>query len=353
MPALNYYEVNGDSQVSATITLSNGCLQPTSWGTPVQSENNFSVTAKVTDYSGPQISCTLAIVNVQHTYSLGQLAVGNYSFTFNVCIAFPNYGGTVECNNNRATIFFQAGNSTPKPPANDKIELAYQEVNGTSYVKASIVVPTCFRMRGWSDASQSGNSFRSNVTIVDDSRLMIACILMNLLTFHSYDLGHLSPGLYSFTLDLCKVFIGWGTGNTTPNTPSDLVGIWPNYTVKDWHYDLDPETYRLPLGSAYTGKGADITRLRSALGMVDQPQALFDASNNLVVTWLAPDAQACSIDTSATGDLINGFTRNKTDTGVVRVRKITIPAAGFTAQTTYKVRINCEREAPVLTTRSN
>src|SRR3982751_500370 len=147
---------------------------------------------------------------------------------------------------------------------------------------------------------------------------------------------------------------GWGTGNTTPNPPSDLVGIWPNYTVKDWHYDLDPETYRLTLGSAYTGKGADITRVRSALGMVDQPQALFDASNNLVVTWLAPDAQACSIDTSlATGDLINGFTRNKTDTGVVRVRKITIPASGFTAQTTYKVRINCEREAPVLTTRSN
>ena len=221
MPALNYYEVNGDSQVSATVTLGNGCLQPTSWGTPVQSENNFSVTAKVTDYSGPQISCTLAIVNVQYTYSLGQLAVGNYSFTFNACIDFPNYSGTVDCNNNRTTIFFEAGTSSPKPPLNDKIELAYQEVNGTSYVKASIVVPTCFRMRGWSDASQSGNSFRSNVTIVDDSRLMIACILMNLLTFHSYDLGHLSPGLYSFTLDLCKVFIGWGTTNTNSSKIMD------------------------------------------------------------------------------------------------------------------------------------
>ena len=223
MPALNYYEVNGDSQVSATVTLGNGCLQPTSWGTPVQSENNFSVTAKVTDYSGPQISCTLAIVNVQYTYSLGQLAVGNYSFTFNACIDFPNYSGTVDCNNNRTTIFFEAGTSSPKPPLNDKIELAYQEVNGTSYVKASIVVPTCFRMRGWSDASQSGNSFRSNVTIVDDSRLMIACILMNLLTFHSYDLGHLSPGLYSFTLDLCKVFIGWGTTNTNSSKIMDTI----------------------------------------------------------------------------------------------------------------------------------
>src|SRR5207245_11409066 len=73
MPALNYYEVNGDSQVSATVTLGNGCLQPTSWGTPVQSKNNFSVTAKVTDYSGPQISCTLAIVNVRYTYTLSYI----------------------------------------------------------------------------------------------------------------------------------------------------------------------------------------------------------------------------------------------------------------------------------------
>jgi hypothetical protein len=171
-----------------------------------------------------------------------------------------------------------------------------------------------------------------------------------------YSGGYQMTGNVWLSRDQTKAAIegdGWGTGNTTPTNPADLPGIWPNYTVKDWHYDLDPETYRVPLGSPYMGKGADITRLRSALGMVDQPQALFDASNNLVVTWLAPDAQACSIDTSATGDLINGFTRNKADTGVVRVRKITIPAAGFTADTTYKVRINCEREAPVLTTRSN
>src|SRR2546425_1361553 len=124
IPTLSYYEVNRDSQVSATITLSNGCLQPTSWGTPVQSENNFSVTAKVTDYSGPQISCTLAIVNVQYTYSLGQLAAGNYSFTFNACIAFPNYGGAGDCNNNKAKKSIRAGNPISQPPVNDKIELA-------------------------------------------------------------------------------------------------------------------------------------------------------------------------------------------------------------------------------------
>jgi len=172
-----------------------------------------------------------------------------------------------------------------------------------------------------------------------------------------YSGGYSLTGNVWLSRDQTKAAIdadGWGTNNTTPANPADLTGIWPKYTVKDWHYHLDPEMYRLPLGSPYIGKGADITRLRSALGMVDQPQALFDASNNLVVTWLAPDAQVCTIDTSlATGDLISGFTRNKADTGVTRVRKVTIPSAGFTANTNYKVRINCEREAPVLTARSN
>src|SRR5712692_1896707 len=93
-PSLNYGEVNGDSQVIATITLGNGCIQLTSWGTPVQSGDEFSVTAKVTDNSGPGIFCTLAIYGVHHTYSLGQLAAGNYSFTLTACITFPQYGGT-------------------------------------------------------------------------------------------------------------------------------------------------------------------------------------------------------------------------------------------------------------------
>jgi hypothetical protein len=146
---------------------------------------------------------------------------------------------------------------------------------------------------------------------------------------------------------------GWGTGNFTPANPANYTGIWPKYTVKDWHYDLDPEIYRLPVGSPYIEQGANITRLKAVLGSVGQPEALFDASNNLVVTWLAPDPQVCTVDTSATGDLINSFTRYKTDTGGTRIRKITIPSSGITAATNYKVRINCEREAPVLTVKSN
>ena len=213
MPTLSYSEFNGDSQVSATIILSNGCLHLTSWGTPVQSGNKFSVTAAVTDYSGPQIACTLAILGAQNTYSMGQLAIGDYSFALDACISFPNYGGAIDCSN-KASIFFHAGGPNPKPPTSE-IKLEYQEINGISFVNATIVVPPCFRMRGWSDTPQSENSFRSNVTIVDDERLMIACIAIDTLAHNSYDLGHLAPGVYSFTLNLCQVVIGWGTTGTT------------------------------------------------------------------------------------------------------------------------------------------
>jgi len=217
MPTLSYGEVNGNSQVNASIMLGNGCLHLTSWGSPVQSGSSFSVVATVTNVAGPDSACTLDVRVVQTTYDLGQLVQGSYGFALSACIVFPQYGGVVDCSN-KASILFQAGLSNPRTPplANDGIRLEYQEkFNGISFVNATIVVPPCFRMRGWSDAPQSGNSFRSNVTIVDDERLMIACIAMDTLAHNSYDLGHLAPGVYSFTLNLCQVVIGWGTTGTT------------------------------------------------------------------------------------------------------------------------------------------
>jgi hypothetical protein len=50
------------------------------------------------------------------------------------------------------------------------------------------------------------------------------------------------------------------------------------------------------------------------MGYVDSPGALFDGSNNLVVTYYAPDTQGCAID-FGTGSLYSGFTRSNLDTG--------------------------------------
>jgi hypothetical protein len=151
---------------------------------------------------------------------------------------------------------------------------------------------------------------------------------------------------------------GWGTGNTIPSNPADLTGIFPKYNLNPtgaspvWTGDIDPESVRLPNGSPYAGKGADIDRLKSKMGYVDSPGALYDASNNLVVTYYAPDEQACPIDFS-TGSLYGTFGRSNADTGGNRYRRVTIPAANFTADTVYHVRIDCERQQPVLTVRTN
>ena len=228
MPTLNYGEVNGNSQVNASIMLGNGCLHLTSWGSAVQSGNSFLVVATVTDVAGPDSACTLEVRVLQNTYKLDLLVQGSYIFALSACIVFPQYGGVVDCGN-KASILFQAGISNPRPTplTNDRIRLEYQEINGIAFVNATIVVPPCYRMRGWSDASQSGNSFKSNVTIVDDSRLMIACIAIDTLAHNSYNLGHLAQGLYSFTLNLCKVFIGWGiTGTNTSTDCSSTLTIF-------------------------------------------------------------------------------------------------------------------------------
>jgi hypothetical protein len=151
---------------------------------------------------------------------------------------------------------------------------------------------------------------------------------------------------------------GWGTGNIVPATPSNLTAIFPAYNLNPtnaspaWTGDIDPESVRIPAGSTYQGKGADITRLKRVMGYVDSPGALFDASNNLVVTWLAPDTQACAID-YGTGSLFGTFGRSLLDAGGGRYRKVTVPAVNFTANTTYNVRIACERFQPVVTARSN
>lgn len=154
---------------------------------------------------------------------------------------------------------------------------------------------------------------------------------------------------------------GWGTNNTALGSGTALTTIWPKYNLNPcgatpaWTCDLLPyvEMVRLPAGSAYQGKGADITQLKQVMGYLENPQAAFDASNNLVVTWLAPDTVASTVDVAAAGQLYGTFTRIKTDVGGPRARKVTIPASNFTAHANYDVRINGETMAPILHVRSN
>src|SRR3982751_6392342 len=122
---------------------------------------------------------------------------------------------------------------------------------------------------------------------------------------------------------------GWGATNTVPANPGNKTAIWPNYVVQDWHSHLDPEMYRLPAGSPYEGKGADITRLEDAMGYVRSVVAAFDSQNNLIVSWYAPDNQACTVDTAAPGQLYGTFSRDKSDTATSRYRRVVINSARF------------------------
>jgi hypothetical protein len=148
---------------------------------------------------------------------------------------------------------------------------------------------------------------------------------------------------------------GWGTGNTVPSNPASKTTIWPKYNVQDWHHDLDPEMYRLPVGSAYAGKGADITVLKAKMGWVEGESAWFTGANALTVSWLDHDelGQACVVDVAAPGQLYSTFSRFALDSASTQHRSITIPAINFSAHTAYDVAINCETKRTVLHARSN
>jgi hypothetical protein len=137
-----------------------------------------------------------------------------------------------------------------------------------------------------------------------------------------------------------------------PANPNNLTAIWPKYAVKDWHYDLDPEIYRQ---TAYPGVGADITRLKSIMGWIDNPSAWFDKNNNLLVTWLDYDYlnQACTVDVATQGQLYGLFARFSLDQANAWLRKVTIPSTNFSPNTAYDVRINCEFQQPILHVKSN
>ena len=105
-PTLEYHLVNGDSQVIASLTLGNGCLRMSDWGTTLNSEKNFfSATARVIDTAGPTTDCTLSILFAHHTYSLGYLPAGDYTYNLTACTVFPSYQVAVDCSNKASMVF--------------------------------------------------------------------------------------------------------------------------------------------------------------------------------------------------------------------------------------------------------
>ena len=95
--------------------------------------------------------------------------------------------------------------------------------------------------------------------------------------------------------------------------------------------------------------GADLQAIRDAQGavtLIGAPASVMTATS-AVITFQAPDSQACPVDFKAVDpadpNLLNGFTR-AADTGASRLRSVLL--TGLTTQTTYAYRVDCAAQQP-------
>jgi hypothetical protein len=101
--------------------------------------------------------------------------------------------------------------------------------------------------------------------------------------------------------------------------------------------------------------GADINAINDAEGKVQAVSipASQVTSNSAVVTFVAPDSQACPVDYAILNPtdpyLVNSFQRI-TDAAANRNRTVSI--TGLTTKTVYRVRINCAAFQPMLVFRT-
>jgi hypothetical protein len=94
--------------------------------------------------------------------------------------------------------------------------------------------------------------------------------------------------------------------------------------------------------------GADIDALEAAQGKVKNVRVLSITSSGATVYFTAPDATGCSVDRSTSSNFAT-FTR-VANAGGARVQSVAL--SGLSSGTTYYARVNCAREQPTVSFRT-
>lgn len=91
---------------------------------------------------------------------------------------------------------------TPYIPSPEQVELESITKNGNTFINVKLIFPnTCFRVSDWGEIERNGNTFSVNTKVEE----FTGFCLQTLTTYdHTYDLGNLPDGTYSF------IFKCWG-----------------------------------------------------------------------------------------------------------------------------------------------
>lgn len=179
----------GNTFAEVRLKFPNTGYRVTDWGQLARNGDSFSVDARVERWTGVSAQ---VLTTLEHTYSLGPLAAGAYSFTFK--------------SNGAVTASRQFDPSTagerwePASPSNVTVSISVWTTGGVTFTEGELYFPdTGYRVTDWGQVVRAGNEFSIDIkaerwTGESEARVTRA--------EQTYQLGALAPGTYFFTIKI-------------------------------------------------------------------------------------------------------------------------------------------------------
>lgn len=179
----------GNTFAEVRLTFPNTGYRVTDWGEVARNDSSFSVNARVERWTG---GSGQAITTLEHTYPLGALAPGAYSFTF------KSHGIVVKSQQ------FDPGTAgerwEPASPTNIRVGISVWTTGGITYTEVELYFPdTGHKVTHWGQVVRAGNELSVDIkaerwTGESEPRISIS--------EQTYPLGALAPGAYSLTVKI-------------------------------------------------------------------------------------------------------------------------------------------------------
>lgn len=184
---IRIWTTGGNTFAEVRLTFPNTGYRVTDWGEVARNGGDFSVDARVERWTGMSGQ---AITTLEHTYALGALAPGAYSFTFKshrVAVKSQQFDPST------------AGERwEPAPPNSVRVGISIWTTGGITYTEAELYFPdTGHRVTDWGQVVRAGNELSVDISAerwTGESEARVS------LTEQTYQLGALAPGTYFFTV---------------------------------------------------------------------------------------------------------------------------------------------------------
>jgi hypothetical protein len=179
----------GNTFAEVRLTFPNTGYRVTDWGEVSRDDSVFSVDARVERWTG---ASGQAITTLEHTYALGALAPGAYSFTFkshHVVVKSQQFDPSI------------VGERWEPASSNAvRVGISIWTTGGITFTEAELYFPdTGYRVTDWGQVIRAGNELSVDIGAerwTGESEARVS------LTEQTYPLGALAPGTYFFTVKI-------------------------------------------------------------------------------------------------------------------------------------------------------